>query len=136
CNAARFHDPDAGNTSSCRVRSSCCRDGTGNPGGAGRADSVPPVTAVATPTGLTSAEVAERVRAGKVNVAEERTSRSFGEILRANVFTRFNALLGTMFELILIFGEHQDALFGFVLLFNTLIGVVQEYRAKRTLDRL
>jgi cation-transporting ATPase E len=94
------------------------------------------VTAVATATGLTSAEVDERVRAGKTNIAEERTSRSFSEILRANVFTRFNALLGTMFVLILIFGEHQDALFGFVLVFNTLIGVVQEWRAKRTLDRL
>jgi cation-transporting ATPase E len=97
---------------------------------------VAPVTAVATATGLTSAEVAERVRAGNVNSADERTSRSFGEIVRANVFTRFNALIGTMFVLILIFGEGQDALFGFVLVFNTLIGVVQEWRAKRTLDRL
>ena len=52
------------------------------------------------------------------------------------MFTRFNAILGTAFVLILVFGEGQDALFGFVLLFNVLIGVVQEYRAKRTLDRL
>ena len=71
-----------------------------------------------------------------MNTAEERTSRTFGEILRANVLTRFNAILGTLFVLILVFGAGQDALFGFVLLFNTLIGVVQEYRAKRTLDRL
>jgi cation-transporting ATPase E len=92
---------------------------------------------VTTPdTGLTSDEVAQRVREGKLNVADERTSRTFGEILRANVLTRFNAILGTMFVLILMFGEGQDALFGFVLLFNTLIGVVQEWRAKRTLDRL
>jgi cation-transporting P-type ATPase E len=92
---------------------------------------------VATPdAGLTADEVAARVREGKVNVADDRTSRTFGEILRANVLTRFNAILGTMFVLILVFGEGQDALFGFVLLFNTLIGVVQEWRAKRTLDRL
>src|SRR4051794_9438146 len=76
------------------------------------------------------------MRDGKVNTADTRTSRTFGEIVRANVLTRFNAILGTMFVLILMFGEGQDALFGFVLLFNTLIGVVQEWRAKRTLDRL
>jgi len=94
-------------------------------------------TAVTTgPDGLTAADVAQRVRDGKVNAADERTSRTFGEIVRANVFTRFNAILGTLFVIILVFGAGQDALFGFVLVFNTLIGVTQEYRAKRTLDRL
>ena len=88
------------------------------------------------PDGLTADEVAERVRAGQVNVADDRTSRTLAEIVRANVFTRFNAILGTMFVLILVFGEGQDALFGFVLVFNALIGIVQEWRAKRTLDRL
>ncbi len=88
------------------------------------------------PDGLTAEEVAQRVRAGQVNVADERTSRTLSEILRSNVLTRFNAILGTAFALILVFGEGQDALFGIVLLFNVLIGVVQEYRAKRTLDRL
>jgi cation-transporting P-type ATPase E len=86
--------------------------------------------------GLTQAEVAERVAHGDVNIADERTSRSLGEIVRANVFTRFNALLGTLFILILVVGPAQDALFGFVIFFNTLIGIVQEVRAKRTLDRL
>src|SRR5690349_16581236 len=88
------------------------------------------------PGGLSAAEVAERVRGGKANVADDRTSRTLSEIMRANLLTRFNAILGTAFVLILVFGEGQDALFGFVLLFNVLIGVVQEYRAKRTLDRL
>src|SRR6266480_3523605 len=88
------------------------------------------------PEGLTEAEVAERVARGDVNTADERTSRSLGEIVRANVLTRFNALLGTLFVLILIVGPAQDALFGFVIFFNTLIGIVQEVRAKRTLDRL
>src|SRR5439155_16584023 len=88
------------------------------------------------PDGRTAEEVAQRVDAGKVNAADERTSRTVTEILRANVLTRFNAILGTAFVLILVFGEGQDALFGIVLLFNVLIGVVQEYRAKRTLDRL
>jgi cation-transporting P-type ATPase E len=88
------------------------------------------------PGGLTAAEVEQRVRAGRVNVADDRTSRTLTEILRANLLTRFNAILGTAFVLILVFGEGQDALFGFVLLFNVLIGVIQEWRAKRTLDRL
>jgi cation-transporting ATPase E len=86
--------------------------------------------------GLSAAEVAERVARGDVNTADDRTSRPLSEIIRANVFTRFNAILGTMLVLIIIVGPFQDALFGVVLVANTLIGIVQEWRAKRTLDRL
>src|SRR5215470_8632526 len=88
------------------------------------------------PTGLTAAEVAERVARGQVNDTGERTSRTFGEIVRANVFTRFNAILGSMLAVIPVVGPIQDALFGFVLVANALIGIVQELRAKRTLDQL
>jgi cation-transporting P-type ATPase E len=88
------------------------------------------------PTGLTAAAVQERVRGGLTNVSAERTSRTFREIVRANVFTRFNAILGTMLALILVFGSPADGLFGFVLIANALIGILQEYRAKRTLDQL
>ena len=93
-------------------------------------------TFVTPPTGLSAAEVASRIQRGLVNDTGERTSRSFTEIVRANVFTRFNALLGAMFVIILIVGHVQDALFGVVLVTNALIGIVQEVRAKRTLDRL
>jgi len=92
--------------------------------------------ATTSPDGLTAAQVAERVARGQVNRADERTSRTFGEIVRANVFTRFNAILGSMLVIIVIVGPFQDALFGIVLVANALIGIVQEYRAKRTLDRL
>ena len=88
------------------------------------------------PTGLTAAEVQERVARGQTNDTGERTSRKLSEIVRANVFTRFNAILGTMLAVILVVGPIQDALFGFVLVANSLIGIVQEVRAKRTLDRL
>ena len=88
------------------------------------------------PSGLNTAEVAERITQGKTNVSGERTSRTVGEILRANIVTRFNVLLGTLLAAILVFGQLQDALFGIVLVANALIGVVQELRAKRTLDRL
>ena len=87
-------------------------------------------------SGLTAAEVAERVARGAVNVADDNTSRTLGQIVRANVFTRFNAILGAMFALIVVTGEWKDALFGIVLVVNTLIGIIQETRAKRTLDRL
>lgn len=86
--------------------------------------------------GLTADQVAERVAAGLVNDTAERTSRTFGEIVRANVLTRFNAILGTMLVVILIVGDYQDSLFGVVLVTNALIGIIQEVRAKRTLDRL
>ena len=88
------------------------------------------------PEGLTTAEVAERVSRGATNEADDRTSRTVGEILRANVLTRFNAILGSLLVVILVVGPIQDALFGIVLVTNALIGVVQEWRSKRTLDRL
>ncbi|SQD96212.1 putative cation-transporting ATPase E [Parafrankia sp. Ea1.12] len=86
--------------------------------------------------GLSAAEVAERVADGRVNDIPVRSSRSVGEIVRANVLTRINAIIGVLFVLIVIVGPVQDALFGGVIIANTLIGVIQEIRAKRTLDRL
>ena len=88
------------------------------------------------PTGLTSAQVAERVARGQVNEVGERTSRSIGEIVRANVLTRFNAILGALFVLVMTTGSWADGLFGIVLVVNSAIGIVQEYLAKRKLDRL
>jgi cation-transporting ATPase E len=86
--------------------------------------------------GLTTAEVAERVAAGQVNVVEHRSSRDVGSILRENIVTRFNALIGGLCAVMLLFGEFQDALFGFAVVANTGIGIIQELRAKRTLDNL
>ena len=73
---------------------------------------------------------------GQTNQVEEAASRTYGHIIRANVFTRFNAILGTLLVIILIFGALPDALFGLVIVINALIGIVQEIRAKWTLDRL
>ena len=87
-------------------------------------------------TGLTQAEVDERVAAGQVNVAPSATSRSLSSILRANILTWFNALVGSLWIVMLIIAPVQDSLFGFIIVANTLIGVVQEYRASRTLARL
>jgi cation-transporting P-type ATPase E len=86
--------------------------------------------------GLDQAQVRARVAAGQVNAAPLAPGRSLAQILRANVFTRFNAILGALLVVVLIVGPFQDALFGVVLVVNTAIGVFQELRAKRTLDRL
>ena len=86
--------------------------------------------------GLTAAEVQERVARGQTNDTGERTSRTLGEIIRANVFTRFNAILGAALVVIVVIGPIQDALFGLVLVANAAIGIFQEVRAKRTLDQL
>src|SRR6516225_2564273 len=88
------------------------------------------------PVGLTSAQVAERRSRGLTNAGGETTSRSVADILRANILTRFNLILGVLLAVILAVGQPQDALFGIVLVTNALIGVGQELRAKRTLDRL
>ena len=87
------------------------------------------------PSGLSAAEVAERRARGLANEAGERTSRSVAEILRANILTRFNFILGVLLAVILAVGQPQDALFGIVLVTNALIGIGQELRAKLTLDR-
>jgi cation-transporting P-type ATPase E len=86
--------------------------------------------------GLSSAEVSDRVARGLVNDVPEAPTRTFGQILRANVVTRFNLLLGSLLAVILVVGPLQDALFGIVLVSNALVGIVQEVRAKRTLERL
>ncbi|UXY20520.1 cation-translocating P-type ATPase [Streptomyces cynarae] len=86
--------------------------------------------------GLTAAEVAERVARGDVNDVPVRSSRSLGEIVRANVFTRFNAIIGVLWLIMLFVAPFQDSLFGYVIIANTGIGIIQEWRAKKTLDSL
>jgi len=93
----------------------------------------PPESSV---SGLSAAQVAERVSTGRTNEYRERTSRSAAQILRANVFTIFNGILGAALVLVLALGHWADALFGFVLVLNTATGTLAEIRAKRALDRL
>lgn len=86
--------------------------------------------------GLTAAEVAERVAQGLANQAPDARSRSLADIVRANTFTWFNGLIGTLWVIMILVAPIQDSLFGFVIVFNTAIGIIQEYRASRTLARL
>ncbi|MFD5119080.1 HAD-IC family P-type ATPase [Streptomyces sp. NPDC058385] len=99
-------------------------------------DPVHPVPMPQRARGLTTAEVAERVARGEVNDIPVRSSRSTAEIIRANVFTRFNAIIGVLWLIMLFVAPFQDSLFGYVILANTGIGIIQELRAKKTLDSL
>ena len=85
---------------------------------------------------LTPDQVSARVADGRSNRTEHKESRSVAGILRANLLTRFNAIISVMVVVILIFGHPIDAMFGIVMVVNALIGIVQELRAKYTLDRL
>ena len=92
--------------------------------------------AVTTTTGLTAAQVAQRVSLGQVNKVREQTSRSLAAIVRENVFTLFNAIIVGASVIVLLFGHIQDGIFGGVMVINAVIGIVSELRAKRTLDTL
>ncbi len=94
------------------------------------------MSGTATLDGLSGAQVASRRADGRVNVASRRTTRSTWAIMRSNVFTRFNAIIGTLLGVVLVFGQWQDGLFGLVIVVNSAVGIVQELRAKRTLDAL
>jgi cation-transporting ATPase E len=93
-------------------------------------------TQVRTPSGLTVAEVQQRRARGQANVVSRRSSRTGWSIFRANVLTRFNAIIGVLLVVVLIFGPPQDGLFGLVIVANSAVGIIQELRAKRKLAAL
>ncbi len=86
--------------------------------------------------GLTRVEVAQRMEAGAINAVPTGPSRTVADIVKANLLTVFNVLLGVLFVAIVIVAPIQDALFGAVLVINAAIGIIQELRAKKTLDDL
>jgi len=79
---------------------------------------------------------APRWRRLQTAVVTSGSSRSVWSIIRANVLTRFNAIIGVLLVIVLVFGQPQDGLFGLVIVVNSAVGIIQELRAKRTLDRL
>ncbi|RFZ60120.1 magnesium-transporting ATPase [Mycobacterium liflandii] len=89
-----------------------------------------------TAIGLTDAEVAARLAEGKSNDIPERATRSVAQIVRANVFTRINAILGVLLLIVLATGSVINGMFGLLIIANSIIGMIQELRAKQTLDNL
>jgi hypothetical protein len=86
--------------------------------------------------GLTEQQVAERVARGETNVVPDAPTRTIGQIVRGNVFTPVNFIVGVLAALVLLAGSPKDALFGGIIVANSIIGVVQELRAKKVLDSL
>ena len=94
------------------------------------------MTTMTTTAGLSDAEVAQRVAEGKTNDVPTRAARTVSEIVRANVFTRINAILGVLFLIVLSTGSLINGAFGLLIIANSAIGIIQELRAKQTLDQL
>jgi cation-transporting ATPase E len=92
--------------------------------------------AVGAAHGLSAAEVADRVARGQVNAIPAAPTRTVGQIIRGNVLTPINLVVGVLAALVIAAGSPKDALFGGVIVANSVIGVVQELRAKRVLDAL
>ncbi len=88
------------------------------------------------PVGLNAAEVDQRRREGRTNDVPDAPVRTVGQIVRNNVLTPVNAIIGSMFVLIMVAGFPADALFAGVVVSNSVIGIAQELRARRTLHRL
>lgn len=86
--------------------------------------------------GLSDLEVKSRIKKGQSNIIPKAPSRTIWQILRANLFNRFNALNTVLALLVTIAGSPKDAIFAVVILTNTLLGVFQELRAKKTLEDL
>ena len=87
-------------------------------------------------TGLTAAEVADRVAKGLANTVPSAPTRTFGQIVRGNVFAPINLVVGILAALVILAGSPKDALFAGVIVANSVIGVFQEVRAKRVLEQL
>ena len=86
--------------------------------------------------GLTLSEVEKRNKEGKVNKIPKGPSRTLGQIIRANLFNRFNAINIALAVVVIIAGSPKNSIFAFVIIVNTLIGVFQELKAKATLEKL
>lgn len=80
--------------------------------------------------------MASRIAAGQVNTLPDRSGRSVAQIVRDNVFTRINAILAVLLVIVLSTGSWINAAFGLLIIANSAIGIIQETRAKRTLDAL
>ena len=87
-------------------------------------------------TGLTDEQVNERIAEGKVNADENPNTRTYKQIIKENTLTFFNFLNIVLLVLVLLVGSYKNAFFVCIIVINTLIGIAQEIRAKKTIDKL
>ena len=86
--------------------------------------------------GLTQQQVEEQIRAGRVNENENPNTRTVKQIILENTLTFFNFINVVLLVLVLVAGSYKNAMFVTVIVINTVIGVIQELRAKKILDSL
>ena len=86
--------------------------------------------------GLSSTEVAEKNAQGRVNKSSQKTSNTVGKIILRNILTIFNIVNIILAAMIIVVGSYKHLLFIFIAIANTLIGIVNEVRAKRTIDKM
>ena len=87
-------------------------------------------------TGLTNEQVQQRIEEGKINANENPNTRSYKQIIRENVLTFFNFLNLALMIMVLLVGSYKNSMFMGIIVINTVIGIIQEVRAKKTLDKL
>ena len=87
-------------------------------------------------TGLTNEQVQQRIEEGKINVNENPNTRSYKQIVRENVLTFFNFLNLALMIMVLLVGSYKNSMFMGIIVINTVIGIIQEVHAKKTLDKL
>ncbi|MCH1722613.1 HAD-IC family P-type ATPase [Lactococcus formosensis] len=86
--------------------------------------------------GLTQKEVEKRLKSGQVNIAKNESSKTYSQIFASNLLTFFNLINIFLFILVLSVGSHRNALFIIVVAVNAGIGLYQEIKARRLLDKL
>ena len=87
-------------------------------------------------TGLTNEQVQERIAQGKVNANENPNTRTYKQIIKENTLTFFNFLNLVLMILVLCVGSYKNSMFVGIIIINTVIGIIQEIRAKKTIDKL
>lgn len=87
-------------------------------------------------TGLTNEQVQERIAEGKVNANENPNTRTYKQIIKENTLTFFNFLNLVLLVLVLFVRSYKNSMFMGIILINTVIGIIQEVRAKKTIDKL
>ena len=87
-------------------------------------------------TGLTNEEVQERIAQGQVNNNENPNTRTYKQIILENTLTFFNFLNLVLLVFVLLVGSYKNSMFVGIIFINTVIGIIQEIRAKKTIDKL
>ncbi len=87
-------------------------------------------------TGLTQEQVRQQIDAGNVNINENPDTRTYKQIFLENTLTFFNFINAVLLVMVLVVGSYKNAAFVGIIVINTVIGIIQEIRAKKVLDKL